>query len=170
MIFVLLFHSVSAAESSTMQGIHLSSTLHNKADSIEAASVDLSERIKALKQKIKQTRQHASSVSKSPANISWKNAWKVCANVTALQKHLKIFLKFLKTFLKFNKKYIYIFKISGIQALNAVKWQLIWYIQYFTLCYCNIFFPSTKLDFFGEFSFILKLSVLCSAYFAVSCF
>lgn len=53
---------ISAAESSTMTGVHLTSTLHTKVDRIEADSLDLSARIKALKQKIQQTRQHASSI------------------------------------------------------------------------------------------------------------
>ena len=54
---------VQSAESSSMQGVALTAQLHTKVDTIESASLDLSERIKALKQKIQQTRQHASSVS-----------------------------------------------------------------------------------------------------------
>ena len=50
-----------------MQGVRLSSTLQTKVERIEAASEDLSARIRALRQKIKQTRQHAASIRVSVA-------------------------------------------------------------------------------------------------------
>ncbi|KAF2361238.1 Laminin G domain [Trinorchestia longiramus] len=53
---------IAVAESSTMKGRHLTTTLHVQADRIQTASEDLSERIRALRQKIRQTRQHASSI------------------------------------------------------------------------------------------------------------
>lgn len=60
---VYVFSSVNTAKSHTTKGVRLASNMQKTVDRIEVQSKDLRERIEALKRKIKQTRQYASSVS-----------------------------------------------------------------------------------------------------------
>ncbi|KAK8738884.1 hypothetical protein OTU49_003716 [Cherax quadricarinatus] len=53
---------ISAGESHTMKGVRLANNLRKTVDRIENRGNDLRERIEALKRKIKQTRQYASSI------------------------------------------------------------------------------------------------------------
>ena len=58
-----MFFLVNTAKSHTTKGARLASNMQKTVDRIENKSKDLRDRIEALKRKIKQTRQYASSVS-----------------------------------------------------------------------------------------------------------
>ena len=59
-----MFPLVNTAKSHTTKGVRLASNMQKTVHRIETKSKDLRDRIEALKRKIKQTRQYASSVSK----------------------------------------------------------------------------------------------------------
>ncbi|KAK7085775.1 Laminin subunit alpha-2 [Halocaridina rubra] len=61
-LFNQIRETISSAEGHTTKGVRLGNNLRNVVNRIENRSTDLKERIEALKRKIKQTRQYASSI------------------------------------------------------------------------------------------------------------